>query len=372
MKGQEMRIWDLNTPALIVNKAVLQKNAAFMQGLADDNGVALRPHIKTHRTPALAQLQTRAGAQGITVAKIGEAEVMADNGMKDIFISNVIVGKNNFQRLKNLSSRLELSIGVDSIIQTRALADFFAGNKKPLDILIEVEVGERRTGVLPNEEVVALAREISKHSSLKLKGLYTHEGHSYGAKSISECQSIMRQAQLDILLASKLLQGSGIDVDTISIGSTPSLMHGQLLAGITEIRPGTYLLMDAAQGASLKDYSRCAAFILATVISKPNSSRVVLDAGVKALTAFVRPQGICHTPGYGKLADYQDIFIDRLYDEHAVIENESFNRIVNIGDKVRIIPNHICPTCNLYDKMFLYENNNVTKELLILCRGKSQ
>jgi len=174
------------------------------------------------------------------------------------------------------------------------------------------------------------------------------------------------------LLAAKLIREAGLELETISIGATPSLLHGEILAGITEIRPGTYILMDAAQGQALGNYDKCAITVLGTVVSKPTSERVVLDTGVKALTAFTREQGICNTPGYGLVKGFGNLRLSKLYDEHGLINDAEANKKLNIGDKVEIIPNHVCPTCNLYDKIYLIKEKEVIDELPILCRGKSQ
>ncbi len=160
---------------------------------------------------------------------------------------------------------------------------------------------------------------------------------------------------------------------TVSIGATPSiLLGGDILPGVTEIRPGTYVLMDAAQGAAVGSYGTCAATVLATVMSKPTADRVVLDAGVKALTAFTREGGICATPGHGLLKGFDGLRIGKLYDEHGLVYGREANERLSLGDRVEIIPNHICPTCNLYDRMYLVEDGRVADELPILCRGKSQ
>ena len=144
------------------------------------------------------------------------------------------------------------------------------------------------------------------------------------------------------------------------------------LSGITEIRPGTYIFMDAAQGHAIQDYSRCAATVLATVTSKPTSDRVVVDAGGKALTSFVRTKGICITPGYGRVEGFDDLRLAKLYDEHGIILDSAASKKLRLGDKIQIIPNHICPTCSLYDTMYILDGENVVDEYPILCRGKSQ
>lgn len=362
---------ELDTPALLVDMDTMRHNVALMQAKADEKRVALRPHTKTHRTPALARMQIAAGARGITVAKVGEAEVMAAEGIDDIFIANEVVGESKVKRLRALGRKVKMSVGVDNVEQVQALSEAFLHEEHPIDLLIEIEVGERRSGLLPGVDLVELARLIDVTPGVRLKGIFSHEGHSYGAATAADCAALARQSQEDTLLAAQLIRDAGIEVVTVSIGSTPSLLLGTIMPGITEIRPGTYILMDAAQGAAIQDYSRCAATVLATVVSKPTAERVVLDAGVKALTAFTRDKGICHTPGYG-LIKGTGVRLSKLYDEHGLILDRTLNQQLRIGDKVEIIPNHICPTCNLYDQMYLVRNGEVVDKLPILGRGRSQ
>ena len=367
-----MDIKALDTPCLVVDLDIMMKNIKEMQEKANKYGVNLRPHTKTHRTPALAKLQVEAGAKGITVAKVGEAEVMAEAGLEDIFIANQIYGVQKVERLKKVAQKARVSVGVDNKEQVILLSQIFQGEARPLEVLIEVETGEERSGVLAGPELVELAKFITETPNLKLKGIFSHEGHAYGAKDIEDCKAIMQKSQEDTLYGAKLLREAGIEIETISIGSTPSLMHGEILPGITEIRPGTYILMDAAQGHAINDYSKCAITILATVVSKPTKERVVLDSGVKALTLFTRNKGICYTPGYGLVKGFDNLRLDKLYDEHGLINNREANEKMQIGDKVEIIPNHVCPTCSLYDTLYIVQNNKVVDELPILCRGKSQ
>ena len=363
---------ELETPALLLDKTLMEVNVRLMMDKAQRWGVKLRPHTKTHRTPVVAKIQVAQGASGITVAKVGEAEVMAEAGLDDIFIANEIYGDTKFQRLRELHRRIRIAVGVDNREQVEALGRHFGAEAKPLEVMIEVETGEDRSGVLTPEEGLRLAELIAGTPGIKLRGLFTHEGHTYGAADTAECVSRMTKSQQDILAVARHLRDHGIAVEEVSIGATPSLLHGDVLPGVTEIRPGTYIFMDAAQGHAISDYSRCALSVLATVVSKPTPERIVVDAGGKALTSFTRTQGICYTPGYGIVKGFGDLRIKKVYDEHGVILSTDAHAKLNIGDKIEIIPNHACPTCNLYDKIHVIENGVVTDEWPILCRGKSQ
>lgn len=368
-----MKVKDLATPSLLINREIMMDNISHMQQYANKHRVALRPHTKTHKSPKLAKLQEQAGAKGIAVAKVGEAEVMAENGLNDIFIANEIVGEDKLNRIKKLAEIIEISFGVDSIEQCKMIEDVFSGSEKPAKVLIEIEVGENRSGVIEEEDYIELVNYIKACKNVHLKGIFSHDGHTYKAKDLEECRALYDAAQLRTLHFAAIAKDLGCSLETISIGSTPPMMHDfGVMEGITELRIGTYILMDVSQGNAIGTYDRCAASVLSTVISKPTHERVITDVGAKGLTMQSRGQGICATTGLGYIKNFDDVFIDQVYDEHAIIYDEKFRNEVSIGDKVEIIPNHICPVCNLYDIAYLVSGDEVVDEIPILCRGRLQ
>lgn len=361
----------LDTPALLINKEILLDNINFMQQRANKNNVALRPHTKTHKMPYLAKLCVEAGAKGITVAKVGEAEVMAAHGIDDIFIANEIVGEIKLERIRKLSETIDISFGIDSIEHVRAIEKVFEGHSKKAQVLIEIEVGEERSGIIEEEDFINLVQYIKKCNNVNLKGIFSHDGNSYTAENIEDCRRIFMGSQVRTLRFAEIAEELGYELEVVSIGSTPSLMNDfEILKGVTEIRPGTYILMDASQGNAIGTYDRCAATVLTTVISKPTEERVITDVGAKGITAQTRSKGICATKGLGYIKDYDNVYIYDVYDEHAIIYNKKFREEIKIGDKVEIIPNHICPVCNLYDKAYLVSGKEVVQEIEIACRGK--
>mgnify|MGYP003585764589 CR=1 FL=1 len=360
----------IDTPALLIDYDQMMKNLHWMQAKADKYQVKLRPHTKTHKMPALAKLQVELGASGITVAKVGEAEVMAQNGITDIFIANEIVGVSKLERIRELNRQIRIRIGVDNEYQINQLAEVFRDEEKAIEVLIELEVGENRSGVITDEQLLSLARYIEQTPKVELKGIFSHEGQTYKAKDSADCIALARESQERTVRAANKIRSLGIDIDTVSIGATPSLMQADIMAGITEIRPGTYIFMDAGQGNALGDFSTCAATILTTIISKPTAERVVLDAGAKSLTSQNRSGGICASPGFGLVKNSKEIRLSGLYDEHGLIYDREFSESIQIGDKIEVIPNHICPACNLYDSAYLVSQGEIKGELPILCRGK--
>ncbi|WP_096156920.1 alanine racemase [Bacillus sp. FJAT-45066] len=368
-----MKRKELDTPCLLIDREIMMGNIRRMQLYADKYNVQLRPHTKTHKMPALAKLQEEIGAKGITVAKVGEAEVMAENGLNDIFIANEIVGEGKLNRIKKLAESIDISFGVDSIDQCKMIEKVFSDSQKQAQVLIEIEVGENRSGIIEENDFILLVDYIKNCSHLNLKGIFSHDGHTYKAKDLEECRKLYNEAQIRTLHFAHLAEKQGSKLETISIGSTPPLLHDfGVMEGITELRVGTYILMDVAQGNAMGTFANCAATVLTTIISKPTKERVITDVGAKGLTMQSRSQGICATTGLGYIKDFDDVYIDQVYDEHAIIYNETFSNQVTIGEKLEIIPNHICPVCNLYDYAYLLSGEEVVEEIPILCRGKLQ
>lgn len=364
----------LDTPALLIDREIMMDNLHMMQDYADREGVALRPHTKTHKCPAIAKLQEELGAKGITVAKVGEAEVMAENGLTDIFIANEVVGEKKLLRIRELCRRgVKVSFGVDTPCQVEAAEAVFAGEKTPARVLIEIEVGEERSGILHEDAFLALLQTIRACPHVEFAGIFSHEGHCYNAETPEDCHEKFITSQERTLAFARLAREQGMDPERVSIGSTPSLMFGfHILPGVTEIRPGTYVLMDASQGHAIGTLDRCAATVLSTVISRPTSERVITDVGAKGLTAQTRTKGICATPGLGTVKGFDGVHVFDVYDEHAIFYNRAFREAVQVGDRVEIIPVHICPVCNLYEKAYVVSGGQVVEELPILCRGKLQ
>lgn len=361
----------IETPALLIDYEKLIDNISYMQKKANKLGVKLRPHTKTHKMPQLAKMQLEKGACGIAVAKVGEAEVMAENGIEDIFIANEIVGKNKIERIKQLAKKINISTGVDCKEHVEELNSVFEGEKNKANILIEIEVGEERSGIILKEEMRELLDFIKTKENVTLKGIFSHEGHTYKSESIEKCLQDFKVSQERTLEFADIAKQEGFDLEVISIGATPSLMHGsEILSGITEIRPGTYILMDSSQANAIETFERCAATVLTTVISLPTKDRIITDAGAKALTAQGRNIGICKTKGLGYVKNSNSVFLHDVYDEHGIIYDEKLRNTLNVGDKIEIIPNHICPACNLYEKAYLVSNGEILNVLEISCRGK--
>ncbi len=360
----------LDTPALVLDLRVVEANIARTVEIAQAAGARLRPHIKTHRMLAVAQRQIEAGAQGICCAKTGEAEVFADGGVDDIFIANQVVGAAKMRRLRALAERVRLAVGVDHPEQIDLLSQAFRG-ADPLDISIEIDVGQRRTGVVEDHEAVDLAQRILDSPGLALRGVYTHEGHDYAARDDSDLAVIADQAQRQMLDAAQAIRDATGAACEVSMGSTPSLFARKFHAGIDELRPGTAVFNDGSHANFLGHTDWCAATVLATVVNRPAPDRVVVDAGAKALTSDRRGPSILENSGFGMVVGRPEATIVSLSDEHGVLSVPDADAYA-IGEVIQIIPNHICPCVNLYDHAFVARDGIVREVWEVSARGQSQ
>lgn len=361
----------IDTPSLLIDREIMMKNIHFMQACADQHKVNFRPHAKTHKMPKVCQLQIEAGAVGIAVAKVGEAEVMAENGVKDIFIATQIVGVSKIERIKELSKKINISLGIDNGYQVEQINEVFGISGLVANVLIEIEIGENRSGIVLENDFKKLIRLIKSKSHVNLLGIYAHDGHSYHAKSIENLREIFLEGQRRTLMFADIAKDLQCPLQVVSIGSTPPFMFDfDLLDGITEIRLGTYVFMDVSQGNIIGTYEKCAASVITTVISKPTDCRIITDSGAKALTSQSRSGGLCETVGKGYIKGTNKIYLDSLFDEHGIVYNKALSDTLEIGDKIEIIPNHICPVCNLYDVAYVVDKGHVVDKFSIDARGK--
>lgn len=357
----------LPTPCLIVDEDRMAANMARAQAYADAQGVALRPHSKTHKSPVLAREQIDRGAVGICVAKLGEAEVMADAGIDDLVLANTLLGPANAARAAALAGRVRFVVGVDHLRQADDLdaAAREAGTR--LDVRVEVDTGAGRGG-LPPDEVASFLAALRERAGLRPRGLYSYEGYTYDAADVDALRERHREAQRTVVaLAARVREAFDAPPD-VSMGSTPSqTANVPLLDGITEIRPGTSIFLDAAQAALAGGLQRCAAHVLATVVSRVGD-RAILDAGSKSLTSDARAAGVTATRGHGRI-DGGDLVLARLSEEHGVVEGPGVDGL-SVGDRLRIVPNHVCPVVNLFDRLVLVREGEVTRVLEVAARGR--
>jgi D-serine deaminase-like pyridoxal phosphate-dependent protein len=354
MTDRPRTVDEIDTPAVLIDIDRVERNIARAQAAADAAGVKLRPHIKTHKLPLFARKQVEAGAAGITCQKIGEAEVMADGGLTDIFVPYNILGGEKLARLKALHDRVTLSVTVDSATTIEGLADTFRDAGHPLKVLVECDTGGGRCGVQTSDEALALARKIDAAPGLSFGGLMTFPAPGKPA-----------QAEAWLAAARDLLAANGLACETITSGGTPDMWRKPQGGVVTEYRPGTYIYMDryqVAKGAATLD--DCAATVLATVVSKPTPTRAILDAGSKALTSDT-----LGLSDHGELIEEPRARVVGLSEEHGKVELPEGSTL-KVGDRVRVLPDHICPVINLYDQVYLISGDRVVDIVPVAARGR--
>ena len=345
---------DIETPAVLIDLDIVEANIAAAQAQFDALGVQFRPHIKTHKIPRLARLQLREGAHGIAVQKLSEAEVFAAEGFDDILLCFNLLSPAKIQRLRILASACSLTVVADNLETVKALSAGFANSTKKLAVLVECDTGMGRCGVQSPQAAADLARAIDTAPGLRFEGLLTYPAHG-GEAAV---QSFMSAAKTLCIAATG-------HCATISSGGTPTMANAALAPVVTEYRAGTYIYNDrslVAGGAC--GWHDCALTVLATVVSRPNATRAVLDAGSKSLTS-----DLLGLQGYGHVVEYPTAQITALSEEHAVLTLSPDHPGPAVGEKVHVIPNHACPVSNLVDKIHLHRSGTPAGEQQVSARG---
>lgn len=360
-----MKIKDLLTPQIIVDKDKLIKNIEEMANFSKIYNKNLRPMIKTHKSIEIAKIQRDYGISGIQCAKLSEAEIFAEGGFDDIFISSEIVDEEKLKRAKVINKKVKkLILSVDSIEGIRRIGDVFDDEK--IFVRIEIDSGHNRCGVKP-EDVLILYSELKNYENLIFEGVFTHGGHVYYSKTKEEREIASFKEGEAVLKAKKILEESGARCEVVSVGSTPSVFISGKMEGITEIRPGNYVFYDYKQiNLGVQNIDRCALFVLAQVISKKDSKRAYIDAGAKVL-------GLDHLifdneKNYGYVLEHPNAKIHSLSEEHGWLKiDESVN--IKIGEKIRIIPIHSCIVMGNFDYFYMVQGDEVLGKYKIDARG---
>ena len=363
-------IQDLDTPSLLVDLDRLDENISRMAALAQSRGVALRPHVKTHKVPAIARLQLAAGAAGITVAKVSEAEVMVAGGITDIFIAYPIVTPVKARRAAALlQAGTRLIIGVESETGADVLSRAAGDAGVAMEVRIEVNTGLNRCGVRP-DETLALARYVRALPGLVIDGIYTFRGGSFPGSAGRSLAEVGREEGETMAALAGDLRSAGIAIRSVSVGSTPTAPYCGV-KGVTEIRPGTYVFNDNTEvrlGVAARD--QVALSVLATVVSRQGPDQVTIDAGAKVFSGDVIP-GDLGLPGYGMAYAGPDLVVVRMNEEHGYVRvGEGVS--LQVGDKVRLTPNHVCTSVNLSDELIGVREDRVAVIWPVAARGKRE
>jgi D-serine deaminase-like pyridoxal phosphate-dependent protein len=362
-----MHYKELSTPALTIDLDTLERNLDRMASSCRQQGVGLRPHTKTHKTPEVARLQLDRGALGLTVAKVGEAEVMAEAGLDDILIAYPIFGGEKLRRLVTLARSRRIIVSLDSEATAQALSKAASVQGSSVGVLVEFDVGFRRCGLEPGPPCLELASKIAGMPGLSFRGLMTYFGNVWGSKEERRAEALMVAGRVERALAA--FREAGPEVEIVSGGSTPSAEFAHLIPGLTEIRPGTYVYNDLNtfyQGACrLED---CAARVVTTVVSTAVPGRAIIDAGSKTLSSDLLGSG--PKSGYGYVVDAPDAPIIKLNEEHGHLDITRSAHKFYVGEVLTVIPNHVCTCVNMHDEAFTLRNGMAVGSWRVAARGK--
>jgi D-serine deaminase-like pyridoxal phosphate-dependent protein len=355
------------TPSLVIDLPTVRRNVARLADYGRAHKLAIRPHTKTHKSIRMARLQLDAGAVGLTVAKIGEATTMAEAG-KDIFIAYPALDPWRRERLAHLAKTHAVRVGFDSTEAADLIGEAARGAGVTIGVLVDLDVGFHRTGVQSPQDALALAQHVSRTSGLRLDGIMCFPGHlKWSAEELTS--KWFPGIQQTLAEAIDLFARNGLEAKVVSGGSSPTAYLSHHLPAITEIRPGTYIYNDmnsVAMGIAV--LADCAARLTCTVVSTAVPGKFVIDAGSKSLTSDRRAIDP-DTAGHGCVVEYPGAKIVRLSEEHGEVKLAEGSPAPRIGERVHVIPNHICPCVNLQTMAWVRDEAGKLEPMPIDARG---
>lgn len=350
-----MRLEDLDTPVLTVDLDAVERNVARVQARCDELGVALRPHIKTHKLPAIAHIQLSAGARGIACQKLGEAEIMAAAGIRDILLTYPLVGARKASRFAALAAEIAMATVGDSEVVARGLSAALCERGATAGFLVECDTGFGRTGVQTPRAAAELGALVDALEGLRFEGFMTYPTMPETGPWLEAAVAAARERGLE----ARWISGGGTPVDRWDAAA-----HAPVL---TEVRAGTYVYGDrmcmADRSVPLED---CALRLRTTVVSRPTAARAILDAGSKALTSDTSPV----IEGWGHIVEYPDAHVYALNEEHGYVDLSGCPASPDIGDVLSVIPNHACGTTNMHDEVIGHRGGVVVAAWPVAARGK--
>jgi D-serine deaminase-like pyridoxal phosphate-dependent protein len=351
---------EIDTPALCLELPTLERNIARMADFLAGGPTGVRPHSKTHKCPTIAWKQLNAGAVGITCAKLGEAEVMARAGIKDMLIANQIIGETKIRRLMGLAADTEVMVAVETAENARQLSEAAIAAGVHLRALIEIDVGMGRCGTTPGQETLALAREMVALPGLRFEGVMGYEGHAVMLPQMEQRRAAAEQAMALLVDSADALRRDGIPVGIVSAGGSGTYNITGKYPGITDIQAGSYATMDARYRAVIPEFET-ALTVVAQVISV-RGDRAVIDAGLKTMTPEFGKPALCAPEGWA---------LDHQSEEHSTLTRQG-GAALKPGDRVEIVPSHGCTTINLHDAYYVTRDDRLVAIWPIGGRGKVQ
>jgi D-serine deaminase-like pyridoxal phosphate-dependent protein len=362
-----MHISELDTPALVIDLDIMERNLRRVADYTKSHGLRLRPHTKTHKVPAVGRRQLDSGATGLTVAKVGEAEVMLGANPPELLLAYPVLGRAKLQRLMQVARKTQLTVALDSMVVARPLSEAAREAQVEVGVLAEVDAGLNRVGVSPGPELMELARGLRGLANLRFEGIDFYPGHirdtgERGAEQIRKLSELV-QCILDDF------RRDGIEVRVVSGGSTPTLFHSHEVRGVNEIRPGTYVYNDvntvASGGCTFDD---CAASVVVTVVSTARPGQIIVDGGSKTFSSDTAAPPSVH----GRVVEAPECAFHRENEEHGYIDITRANREFAVGDRLHIIPSHVCVAVNLHEYVYGIRGEQVESVWKVEGRGKLQ
>ena len=362
-----MHISELDTPALVIDLDIMERNLRRVADYTKEHHLRLRPHTKTHKVPAVGRRQLDSGAVGLTVAKVGEAEVMLGANPPDLLLAYPVLGASKMKRLMEVAKKTRLTVALDNLISAKELSEAAGAANVEVGVLAEVDAGLNRVGVSPGPELMELARGLCSLPHLRFEGIDFYPGHirdtaEKGSEQISKLSELV-QCMLDDF------KRDGIEVRVVSGGSTPTLFQSHKVRGLTEIRPGTYVYNDVntvASGACT--FADCAVSILVTVVSTARPHQIIVDGGSKTFSSDTAVPPSVH----GRIVESPECAFYRENEEHGYVDIANAQRGFAVGDRLNIIPAHVCVAVNLHEYVYGKRGDRIEEVWRVEGRGKLQ
>lgn len=362
-------IEELETPALVVDARVMERNIRDLSAYAAEHHLNLRPHIKTHKIPAIAQMQMASGCSGITVAKSGEAQVMAEAGLDDILVHYPVFGASKLERLAEIARARRVTMAIDSLATAEAISAAASAKESNIGLLMEFDVGMRRCGVGSADDGKALAMAIEKLPGVRFRGISFYPGHISSRPEEQGLALAALSAKVAEITGS--LMAAGIECEIVSGGSTPTAYQSHQVAGLTEFRPGTYVFNDRnTMDMGACTLSQCALSVHVTVVSTAVPGRAMVDGGSKTFSGD-RPRTGSKVE-FGYVLNDPSIRFVGMSEEHGHLDLSESNYRPKIGDRLAIIPNHVCTCVNMHSQIYYHRGGTIEGVWEVAARGRVQ
>jgi D-serine deaminase-like pyridoxal phosphate-dependent protein len=362
-----MLVADLETPALVIDLEVMERNLRRAAEYTTAHRLRFRPHTKTHKIPALGRLQLELGAVGLTVAKVGEAEVMLGAGPPDLLLEYPTIGHGKLKRLADVARKARVTVAIDSVEAARELSEVAGECGVRFGALAEIDVGLGRVGVSPGEALLGLVKLIARLDNLDFEGIAFFPGHIRKLDEVGE-QALTKLGNLLQTILSDL-RHAGFEARVVSGGNTTTLLHSHRVPGLNEIRSGTYIFNDRnsiySDACAVED---CATTVLATVVSVARPGQMIIDGGSKTFSADHYIGG----GGYGYVVEAPEAVFHKMSEEHGWVDVSRVDHRFKVGERVHVIPNHVCPTVNEHDVAYGVIGERVEEVWRVEGRGKLQ